>query len=388
MDDNASLFPCTHRRNVNARVYCKACHSRTGFAREVTVWNCERHGLASLYPEYVLLKGQRPHPCNLCEERSVGDNPRLTVGMAHHQDFDGAYFTIQSARLHHPDLAGQMEFVVVDNNPGTPHGDALKDLFSNFIPEARYVPFGDAPGTSAPRNRVLDEARGEIAVCCDCHVLFFPGALSKLVQFFDAVRGGRLDDLWPGFTKRAREEFGRAPQAHDLFHGPLLMDDLRGYATHFKDSWGAGMWGQWAEDPRGADPNGAPFEIRMMGLGAFAAQPSTWLGFHPLQRHFGGEEGYVHELYRTHGRKVWCLPFFRWAHRFHRPHGRRYHAPAEAMARNYGVELPFVGIPLDRMRAHYLEQGWDPVKLDQVLGDAAAELEAWKKAGQPRVWSH
>lgn len=382
MDDDPSAFPCSHRGEVCARVYCKACHSRTGVAREVTVWRCGRHQFATLYPEYVLLNGERPNACNYCEERHVADKPLLTIGMAHHQDFDGVYFTIQSTRLFHPEMAGQIEFVVVDNQPGTPHGKAIKDLFENFIPNARYVEAGEVTGTSAPRDRVFAEAAGLLTICCDCHVMFAPGSLRKTVDFHHAIRTETLDEIWPGYTERATAEFGRPPQPDDLFHGPLLMDDLRSFATHLDDRWGAGMWGQWSDPPddRASNPDAPPFEIRMMGLGLFASQPETWLGFHPLFRQFGGEEGFIHEKYRTHGRKVWCLPWLRWPHRFFRPHGRRYPADRSAMIRNYAIGLPSVGISLDRMRAHYLEQGVDPVALEQLCDTAAAEAADFEAA--------
>ena len=45
---------------------------------------------------------------------------RLTIGMATYDDYDGVYFTIQSIRFHNPELDGQLEFVVIDNNPGRP----------------------------------------------------------------------------------------------------------------------------------------------------------------------------------------------------------------------------------------------------------------------------
>ena len=58
------------------------------------------------------------------------------------------------------------------------------------------------------------------------------------------------------------------------------------------------MWGIWATDPRGVDPEGEPFEIPMQGMGVFSCRKEAWLGFNPAFRGFGGEEGYIHEKFR------------------------------------------------------------------------------------------
>src|SRR5262249_42947024 len=53
---------------------------------------------------------------------------RLTIGMATYDDYDGVYFTIQSIRFHNPELDGQLEFVVIDNNPAGRCSEALSNL--------------------------------------------------------------------------------------------------------------------------------------------------------------------------------------------------------------------------------------------------------------------
>src|SRR5262249_17348834 len=64
---------------------------------------------------------------------------KLTIGMATYDDYDGVYFTLQSIRLHHPEILTDAEFVIIDNNPDGPCADALKDL-GNWIPNYRYIP--------------------------------------------------------------------------------------------------------------------------------------------------------------------------------------------------------------------------------------------------------
>jgi len=41
--------------------------------------------------------------------------PKLTIGMAHFDDFDGIYMTIQSLKLHHQNTH-EVELVVVDTS--------------------------------------------------------------------------------------------------------------------------------------------------------------------------------------------------------------------------------------------------------------------------------
>ena len=195
---------------------------------------------------------------------------RLTVGMATYDDYDGVYFTIQSLRNSNPELEGQLEFVVIDNNPGSDISEHLSNL-GNWIDGYRYVPRGEWSGT-AMRNAVFEEASSPFVLCIDSHVLIAPGALARLIAYFEAD-----------------------PSTRDLLQGPMVYDDLRKTSTHFEPVWRAGMWGTWADDTRGDDPTGPPFDIPMQGLGLFACRRDAWAGFNPKFRGFGGEEGYIHE---------------------------------------------------------------------------------------------
>ena len=193
------------------------------------------------------------------------ENIELTIGMATYDDFDGVYFTLQALRLYQ-DLENT-ELLVIDN-----YGcEETKNLVEGWL-NGRYILAKDAVGTAAPRDRVFREARGNAVLCCDCHVLFPPGVIAQLKQFY-------------------REH----PDCHDLLQGPLLYDDGKLTSTHFDPVWRDQMWGTWGSDPRGQDPGGEPFEIPMQGLGVFSCLKRAWLGFHPEFRGFGGEEGYIHE---------------------------------------------------------------------------------------------
>lgn len=256
---------------------------------------------------------------------------KLTIGMATYDDFDGVYFSIQALRLYHPEIIDEVEYLVIDNHPDGPCSEALKSLES-WIPNYRYVPELLRTGSSQAKNQVFEEASGEFVVCMDCHVFVVPGALKRLLDYY-------LEH----------------PHSSDLLQGPLIMDDLAGLATHFKPGWGAGMYGQWDMDQRGADPDAPPFEIPMQGMGLFTCRRNAWLGFNPEFRGFGAEEGYIHEKFRQRGRRTLCLPFLRWLHRFNRPMGVPYPIPWEDRIRNYLIGYKELGLPSDEMETHFSE---------------------------------
>ncbi len=97
----------------------------------------------------------------------------LTVGMATYRDFDGVYFTVQALRLYQ-DMEG-VELLVVDN-----FGCETTRDFVEGPAGGRYILAQQAVGTSAPRDLVFREARGEAVLCLDSHVLLDEGVLARL----------------------------------------------------------------------------------------------------------------------------------------------------------------------------------------------------------------
>jgi len=237
---------------------------------------------------------------------------KLTIGMACFDDFDGVWFSIQAARLFHPEVMAETEFLVVDNNPESAHGKAIAETRASWwSDQVTYVPFVARRGT-AVRDEIFRRARGEVVLSIDCHVLIWPGALTRLLKW--------LDDR---------------PDCLDLLQGPMALDDLRTVQTHMAPEWRSEMFGTWAADPRGQSIDAEAFEIPMHGLGLFGCRRKAWLGFSPLFRGFGAEEGYIHEKYRQAGRRTWCLPFLRWVHRFKRPAGVKYPLRLDDKIHNY-----------------------------------------------------
>jgi hypothetical protein len=247
----------------------------------------------------------------------------LTIGMAVYNDFDGVYFTLQALRLYQ-DL-DDTELLVVDN-----YGCEDTRGFVEGWAKGRYIRATDAVGTAAPRDRVFREAQGAAVLCCDSHVMFVPGAIARLKAYYRDHPGTR-----------------------DLLQGPIIYDDLQSISTHFDPVWRDQMWGIWATDPRGLDPEGEPFEIPMQGLGVFSCRKDAWLGFNPAFRGFGGEEGYIHEKVRQAGARCLCLPWLRWVHRFARPTGVPYSALLHDKVKNYIIGHTELGLDLEPVRSHF-----------------------------------
>ena len=293
--------------------------------------------------------------------------PKLSIGMAHFDDFHGAYFTLSSLRLHHAEAVRHCELIVVDNNPSSAHGEALRGLagWCKDVP-FKYVPFTEVTGTAATRDLIFTAASGEFVLVMDPHVLLAPGSLERLLSFY-AVN----------------------PTTTDLYQGPMLYDDLKNCAAAFNGDWGAGMWGQWVQDARADDPNGPPFEIPAMGLGLYTCRRDAWLGFNPAFRQFGGEEWYIHEKYRKAGRRTWCLPFLRWLHRFGRPDGVRYPLTNFHKCRNYVIGHRELGLDLAPVEANFVGAGlvskaeWEAILNGASEPPAAAPAPACAPCGQP-----
>ena len=268
--------------------------------------------------------------------------------MATYDDFDGVWFTIQSIGMYQPEVLADVSFLVIDNHPEGPAASSLQALEA-WLPHYRYVPFDGYRGT-AVRDMVFREARADIVCCVDSHVLLQPGALAHLLEWFSAH-----------------------PESRDLLQGPLLYDSLQPGATHLEPTWGAGMYGQWGNDPRLEDPDCAPFEIRMQGLGLFACRKDAWPGLNPRMRGFGGEEGYLHEKFRQRGGRVICHPKLGWLHRFSRPSGTSYPNIWEDRLRNYYIAWSEIGWDLAPVRSHFRELLGADVDVDALWERASAE---------------
>ena len=256
--------------------------------------------------------------------------PKLTIGMATYDDYDGVYFSVISLVLYHTEYLDQFEILIIDNNPDSEHGKAVRGLCDR-VEQARYVAAGEYKGT-AVRERIFAEAKADFVLGMDCHVFLHSGVVGRLLQY--------IEDN---------------PDSKDLMHGPIFYDDLGTYSTHMEPIWNAGFYGTWGIDERGKDMDGEPFDIPLQGMGLFACFKSRWLGFNPRFRGFGGEEGYIHEKFRQHGGRVLCLPFLRWTHRFDRPNGTKYTNVWDDRIRNYLIGWHELGLDPKPVLDHFAE---------------------------------
>ncbi len=276
-------------------------------------------------------------PGTIPEATVPGPWRKLCIGMPTYDDYDGVYFTIQSLRMFHPEILDEVAFLVVDNNPTGPAAPALKKLES-AMENFRYLPQTDATGTIC-KDYIARAANSDYVVIMDCHVLIAPGALRQLINYFDA-----------------------RPDCPDLVQGPLVYDDMRSIATHFKPGWSGGMYGTWDGDARGEDPDAEAFDIEMQGCGLLAFRRDAWPGFNPRFRGFGGEEGYIQEKFRQGGGRSLCLPSLRWLHRFNRPLGVPYPSNWKDRIRNYIIGWNELGMDTPSVLSHFTE----------LLGEASA----------------
>lgn len=253
--------------------------------------------------------------------------PHLTIGMASYNNFQQVWFTVQALRMYQ-DLT-DTEILIIDN-----YGDdTLRDFCAaNGGGQVRYVRYTDVQGTSAPRNKVFEEALGEWVMCIDSHVM-----------------------LDPGTVKRFRGWAEAHDQCMDLLQGPILFDDMKTVADAWDDVWDSEMWGLWRISNYKKEFE--HYDIPMMGLGLFACRKDAWLGFNPEFRGFGGEEGYIHQKYRNAGRRVLSLPWLRWLHWFSRHGDNQQPVPYPLLRadkiRNYEIGFAEVGIDPTRMREHF-----------------------------------
>lgn len=289
---------------------------------------------------------------------------KLTVGMACHNDFQGTWFTIESLLMYHAGALAGNEIVVVDNDPESVEGKMVADLCRNWLPKhVRYIPAPEVQGTSAPRQRVFDEACGEIVLCMDSHVLLVPDSLRKLIDFADAN-----------------------PESLDLWQSPMLYDNQESISTHFDPVWRSEMLGTWGTDERANDPNAEPFEIPAQGLGLFACRKKAWLGFNPALRGFGGEEVCLHEKFIQAGRRTLCLPFLRWLHRFGRPNGVKYRLTLWDKARNYYIWHKELGWDVSPIHEHFVTNGHLPESEWQAIVDGRNLMQEMHGIGDGAAW--
>lgn len=299
-----------------------------------TIYNCVNHGwdsndaICPLCTNLVLRSELQAAYLKIAQlEGTTSPTPKsnikITIGMPSYNNHTEVWFTVQSLRLNQ-DLT-DCEILIVDNYGDKDLEAFVRDWGSGNV---RYVLSKDIAGTAAAKNFVFDNAQGEWVLCMDSHVLLKPGTIATLKEFIKVNQ-----------------------DCNDLLQGPLLHDSMQGKADSFSDVWSSGMWGQWSL-MEGTKTE--PYEIPMMGMGLFFSKRNSWMGFNREFRGFGGEEGYIHEKYRKHGRRTICLPWLEWMHYF-RPSSVKVPHPArhEDKIRNYTIGFLELGLDLAPLKEHF-----------------------------------
>lgn len=314
---------------------------------------------------------------------------KLTIGMATFNDWERTLFTVQNVKLQLKQLGmrNDAEIIIVDNDPesiASPHLNRLAtDAICSGGWKTRYLPFNQAWGTAQPRNAIFDNARGDIVIVMDSHILMVPDTIHRMVRYLEM------------------------PDCRDIVSGPILFDNLDTMATHFEPVWRESMFGVWGtawydhthgwmasvaidvdgkkrlamrhlmgtdlaytpDDlglaweghqtylPRKGFVHGAeswmPFEIPAMGLGLFGMRKEFWPGFNRDMRGFGGEECYIHEKVRRAGGRAMCLPEALWWHSFNSETSVTYPLRTSDKIRNNVIAWRELGWNVDEIRQHF-----------------------------------
>ena len=274
---------------------------------------------------------------------------KLTIGSADYDDFDGIYFSMNNLRLQNQDILNDLDLLIVDNNPGSAHGKETKHFAR--VSGIRYIEETNQISTGV-RNKIFELSEANFALCMDCHVIFEPQTIKKLIAFYESN-----------------------PNTNDLYHGPMLHDDLKSWTYYMRPEWWDHNFGAWGGHTKNVGVDEDPFEIPMHGLGMFTCRTGAWLGFNKHFVGFGGEEGYIHQKFKKAGHKVYNLPFLRWLHRFARPNGVKYPLTLQNKIRNYLITQAELGLPLQPIVDHF--------KTQNANYDASQDVEYVKSLNIP-----
>jgi hypothetical protein len=259
----------------------------------------------------------------------------LTIGMATSDDYHGASSSVQALRVYHADVMDRISILVLDHDPTGRAAWPLKELEAQ-VEQLRYVPCDDVRGT-AVRDLLFRYATSDWVLVIDDGMLFEPGSLDALLRYIE-----------------------EDPDSDDLLHGPIESNEFAGKVAGHVDPTGR------SEGPGGEGTGAlAPSGVPLRDLGCFAARRKSWLGLNPRFTGFGGEEAYLHEKYRQHGRRTRCLPFLRWARRFPEPAGTQYPNQRTDRLRNALIGWDELGLDttemIEQFRAPVGDGGTDRV---------------------------
>lgn len=171
----------------------------------------------------------------------------------------------------------------------------------------RYVNRRDILGTAAGKQFSVMHAAGDWCLVIDSHVILESGVLQRLLKWINKKKNRNAKGMYHGvLTDDSYSSAYQYLQTHDPQGKPIIGTD--------------GVFGRWInwEDERCLNRNGKPFVIPAGAGWCFAVNRNWFLsvGYHPLMRGFGGEEGSQALRVRKRGAEVYCHPGLRGVHRF------------------------------------------------------------------------
>lgn len=242
---------------------------------------------------------------------------KLTIVIPYINDWDGLIMTVMSLKLYHRTCLNDLKVIIVDNalhdSPHSINAEKLESRSGEL--ETKYIRLRIPQGVSVAKNAGIAAVDTPLFACCDSHVMFAPGTIKYMLN--------NLDEESP-----------------NLYQGPMLSDkiykedgsfDYKG--TEMERVWDNQMLGRWRVNPM--VEKGEQYEIDMQGMGFFCGSKRFWPGFHPLNKGFGCEAGYIHDLYRKNGGKCILDPCLIWWHRAGYVDGPKYVNTIDQRVYNY-----------------------------------------------------
>jgi glycosyltransferase involved in cell wall biosynthesis len=282
---------CIHRGSVISR-------RLGGDSGDVCIYSCSKFGRCVESPAMLeQMPGAQVHICN----GPAADNPRLSIVMPMFRRSDSVRMTILALKMMHRECWDDIEIIVCDNEPEeSAHGREVRKLLTeNAGPiRSQFVAFREYQGTAVGKQKAIEAATGDAILCIDSHVIIPPGAIRRLIDWYNTH-----------------------PTTMDLYQGPCIRDDLVGSdgstvfaGTHFEPRWSGRMYGVWGNDPRALGEE--PYEIGANGMGLFSCRREAWPNFDAESRGFGVEEFTLHAKVTKRGDKTILLPWLHWWHLF------------------------------------------------------------------------
>ena len=264
------------------------------------------------------------------------DRPILTIGMASYNNAEQVWWTVQALRMYH-DLT-DCEIIVIDNYGN----ESLKNWCESWgCGLVKYIKFTEQRGTAIAKEQVFKNANGEFVLCIDSHVMLAPDSIKLLKEWISNNRHNE-----------------------GLIHGAMMYDGFNCYVDSMKEEWSGGMLGVWSKVK--TELPVYPYEIPMHGMGLFGCFKDKWLHFNEEFIGFGGEEGYIHKKFKQNGKRILCLPFLKWCHRFtDQITSINYPNSTEERIRNYIIGWLELGLDIQEIKDNFPSYNIEFIKIKE-----------------------